>query len=215
MKERFPSLVALLLLAALVFSTWWAADYARRSVPVDPPRRYTHEIDSWMREFIMLRTSETGRPINRLEGSYAEHFPDDDSYHVTAPRAIGQQEGNPITVGIAKTAVMEDGGKRVVMNGDAHVHRQADANNDPLDVYSQQLILLTDNDIVYTELPALVVKGASRMSGVGMHYNNKSRNLRVSASSGVEISPADQRRGRPAQGAAAGAAPDPSNQVSP
>ncbi|KAG1527479.1 hypothetical protein G6F50_018312 [Rhizopus delemar] len=66
----------------------------------------------------MLRTDPSGRPINRLEGEYAEHFPDDDSYHITAPRAVGQREANPITVGVSKTAVMEQGGKRIVMNGD-------------------------------------------------------------------------------------------------
>jgi lipopolysaccharide export system protein LptC len=213
MKERFPSLIAMLLLAALVVGTWWAADYAQRAVQIDPPRRYTHEVDAWMRGFVMLRTDEKGGPINRLEGDYAEHFPDDDSYHITAPRAIGQQEGNPITIGTSKTAIMEEGGRRIVMNVDAHVHRQADANNDPMDVHSQQLIIMPDEDIVYTELPALVIKGASRMTGVGMHYNNRTRMLQVSASTGVEISPAEQQHGsRPA---APKPAPGNSNQVKP
>lgn len=187
MKERFPSLIALFLLCSLVLGTWWAADYAQRAIQVDPPRRLTHEMDSWARTFVMLRTDPQGKPINRLEGEYAEHFPDDDSYHVTAPRAVGQQEGNPITVGTARTAVVEQGGQRILMNGDAHVQRQADANNDALDVRSQQLIIVPDDDIVYTDLPAQVLKGNSRMNGTGMHYDNKTRQLRVSSSTDVEI----------------------------
>ncbi|MBO9332031.1 LPS export ABC transporter periplasmic protein LptC [Achromobacter sp. HZ01] len=187
MKERFPSLIALFLLVVLVTSSWWAADYAQRAIPVDPPRRVTHEMDAWSRDFVMLRTDPSGRPINRLEGQYAEHFPDDDSYHITAPRAVGQRETNPITVAVSKTAVMEQGGKRIVMNGDAHVHRQPDANNDMLDVRSQQLIILPDEDVVYTDLPAEVLKGRSRMNGKGMRYNNKTRQLQVSASTDVEI----------------------------
>jgi len=194
MKERFPSLIALFLLCALVLGTWWAADYARRAIPVDPPRRLTHEMDSWARDFVMLRTDVAGKPINRLEGEYAEHFPDDDSYHVTSPRAVGQQEGNPITIGVSRTAIMEKGGKRILMNGDAHVHRQADANNDALDVRSQQLIILPDDDVVYTDLPAQVVKGSSRMNGTGMHYDNKTRQLRVSASTDVEIAGNERTR---------------------
>lgn len=193
MKERFPSLIALFLLVALVAGTWWAADYAQRAIQVDPPRRLTHEMDAWTRDFVMLRTDATGKPINRLEGDYAEHFPDDDSYHITAPRAIGQQEGNPITVGVSKTAVMEAGGKRIVMNGDAHVHRQPDSRNDPLDVRSQQLIILPDDDVVYTELPAQVLKGNSRMNGTGMHYDNKTRQLQVSSSTDVEIAGSEGR----------------------
>lgn len=201
MKERFPALIALFLLTALVIGTWWAADYAQRAVQVDPPRRLTHEMDSWARDFVMLRTDPTGKPVNRLEGDYAEHFPDDDSYHVTAPRAIGQHEGNPITVGISKTAVVEAGGERIVMNGDAHIHRQQDARNDPLDVRSQQLIILPDEDVVYTDLPAQVLKGNSRMNGTGMHYDNKTRQLRVSSSSDVEIAGSETRKRQQGDGA--------------
>lgn len=194
MKERFPSLIALFLLLALVVGTWWAADYAQRAVQVDPPRRLTHEMDSWARDFVMLRTDVQGHPINRLEGVYVEHFPDDDSYHVTTPRAIGQQAGNPITIGVSKTAIMEQGGQRIVMNGDTHVHRQPDARNETLDVRSQQLILLPDEDVVFTDLPAQVNKGNSRMNGTGMHYNNKPRQLRVSAAADVEIAGTEGRK---------------------
>lgn len=200
MKERLPALIALLLLIALVACTWWAADYAQRAIPVDPPRRLTHEMDSWARDFVMLRTDPEGKPINRMEGKYAEHFPDDDSYHVTAPRAVGQQEANPITVGTANTAVMEKGGKRIVMNGQAHLHRQQDAQNDALDVRSEQLIILPDEDVIYTDLPAVVLKGNSRMSGTGMHYNNKTRQLQVSSSTDVEIA-GSETRGRTRNGA--------------
>jgi len=193
MKERLPALIALLLLVSLVVCTWWAADYAQRAIPIDPPRRLTHEIDSWARNFVMLRTDQEGKPINRMEGTYVKHYPDDDSYHVTAPRAVGQQQSNPITVGTAKTAIMEQGGERIVMNGQAHILRQPDANNDKLDVRSEQLILVPDEDIVFTDLPAVVLKGNSRMSGTGMHYNNKTRQLQVSASTDVEIAGSETR----------------------
>ncbi|AZY53847.1 LPS export ABC transporter periplasmic protein LptC [Bordetella avium] len=194
MKERLPTLIALFLLVSLVISTWWAADYAQRAIPIDPPRRITHEKDAWSRDFVMLRTDAQGKPINRMEGVYGEHFPDDDSYHVVSPRAIGQQANNPVTVAVSKTAIMEEGGKRVVMNGDAHVHRNGDANNDALDVRSQQLILIPDDDLVFTDLPAQVIKGNSRMNGTGMRYNNKTRQLEVHASTDVEIAGSESRR---------------------
>jgi lipopolysaccharide export system protein LptC len=211
MKERFPTLMALFLLVALVIGTWWAANYAQHAVQTDPPRRLTHEVDSWSRNFVMLRTDPAGRPINRLEGDYGEHFPDDDSYHVTAPRAVGQQQGNPITVGVSKTAVMDQGGKRITMNGDAHVHRQPDAKNDPLDAYSQQFIIMPDDDVVYTDLPAQVIKGTSRMNGVGMRYDNNTRQLQVFSSSDVTIGPSDTQKvtKSPASPAAPDNAPSP------
>ena len=195
MKERFPALIALFLLIALVGGTWWAADYAQHAIPMDPPRRLTHEMDAWSHHFVMLRTDTQGWPINRLTGEYAEHFPDNDSYHITTPRAMGLQIGNPITLATSLTAIMERGGERIIMNGNAYVHRLPDAKNDPLDVRSQQLILLPNEDIVYTTLPAEVVKGYSRMHGRGMRYNNKTRQLEISATTDVEIA-GNERRSR-------------------
>jgi lipopolysaccharide export system protein LptC len=197
MKERFPSLIALFLLVLLVVGTWWAADYTKHAVPTDPPRRLTHEMDSWSRDFIMLRTSPDGKPINRLQGDYGEHFPDDDSYVVTNPNAVGLRPGTPVTVATSDTATMYEGGKRIVMNKNAHMHRQPDADTPALDVRSEKLVLLPDDDLITTDLPALVTRGQSRMNGTGMKYNNKTRQLEVFSSTNVEIAPADTQKAAP------------------
>ena len=194
MKDRFPALMALVLLVALVFGTWWAADYAQRAILTDPPRKMTHEMDSWTTNFVMLRTDVDGKPINRLEGDRGEHFPDDDSFHVTTPRAVGQQPGNPITIGTATTAIMDQGSKRITMIGNAHVHRQGDANNDPLDAFSERFVILPNDDVVYTDLPARVIKGQSTMHGVGMRYDNRTRQLQVLSASDVQLAPAETNK---------------------
>src|SRR3546814_9673467 len=173
MKERAPSIVAIALLLALVFGTWWAANYAQQSIPVDPPRRVTHEANSWAKNFVMVRTDEKGIAINRLEGKYLQHFPDDDSYKITTAKAISQQPDTPITIGTSRTAIMNHDGSRVIMRGDAPVRRPGDENHSPLDVRSQELTLLPDKDVVFTDLPALVVNGDSTMPGTGMRYDTK------------------------------------------
>lgn len=208
MKERFPSLIALFLLLALVLGTWWAADYTQRSVVTDPPRRLTHEMDAWSRNFVMLRTDAEGKPINRLEGDYGEHYPDDDSYVVTNPRAVGLRPNTPVTVATSETGTMYEGGKRIVMDKNAHMHRQADCDTPALDVRSEQLVLLPDADLITTDLPALVTRGLSRMNGTGMKYNNKTRQLEVYASTNVEIAP-DAQRGQPKKTPPAGSSTAP------
>jgi lipopolysaccharide export system protein LptC len=193
MKERFPSLIALFLLLVLVLGTWWAADYTQHAVATDPPRRLTHEMDAWSRNFVMVRTGDDGKPINRLEGDYGEHYPDDDSYVVSNPRAVGLRPNTPVTVATSETGTMYDGGKRIVMDKNAHMHRQPDEDTPPLDVRSEQLVILPDDDTISTTLPALVTRGQSRMNGTGMTYNNKTRQLEVFSSTNVEIAPADTR----------------------
>lgn len=202
MKDRIPTFIAFALLIALVCGTWWAADYAQRSIPVDPPRRLTHEPDSWADKFVMVRTDTAGIPINRLEGVYMQHYPDDDSYKVTTARAVGQQPGSPVTVGTSKVAIMDQDGARIIMQGDAHLHRLADKDHAALDVTSQQLTLLPDKDIAFTDLPALVVNGNSTMNGKGMRYDNKTRTLQVYSATDVKISGQDtqnQRNSKPSR----------------
>lgn len=196
MRERAPALVALILLVGLVIGTWWAADYAQRSIPIDPPRRITHEPDSWAKNFVMLRTDAQGVAINRIEGETMYHYPDDDSYEILRLRAIGQQPGSPITVGTSDTAILDQNGNRITMNGNAHLERQPSGENAALEVSSEQLIILPEQDVVYTDLPARVVNNKSVMNGTGMRYDNRTRQLQVYSSTDVKISGEDARPAR-------------------
>jgi lipopolysaccharide export system protein LptC len=193
MKERVPAFIAVALLIVLVIATYWAADYAQRSIPIDPPRRITHEPDSWADNFVMIRTDPAGVAINRLEGVSMQHFPDDDSYEISEAKAVGQQPNSPLTIGTSRTAVMDQDGSRVIMRGDAHLHRVADKDRAALDVKSDQLTLMPDEDVVFTDLPALVVNGNSTMNGKGMRYDNKTRTLQVFSASDVKISGQDSK----------------------
>lgn len=192
MKERLPGLIAILLLGLLVLGTWWASDYALKSIEVDPPRRLTHERDSWASRFVMIRTDAEGRAINRLEGRAMEHYPDTDSYDITAPKAVGHQPDSPLTVGTARYATLDQHGERITLNGDAHLQRMPDDAHQPLDVRSEQLVIEPGKDLVYTDQPALVLNGTSTMRGQGMRYDNRTRQLTVHAASDVKISGADQ-----------------------
>ncbi|PLC52442.1 LPS export ABC transporter periplasmic protein LptC [Pollutimonas nitritireducens] len=195
MKERAPALIAVGLLIALVFGTFWAADYAQRAIAIDPPRRITHEPDSWADNFIMIRTDPGGVAINRMEGTYMQHFPDNDSYEITNAKAIGQQPNSPITIGTSDKAVMDQNGERIIMTGNAHVHRMPGEDRAAMDVKSEVLTIRPDDNILFTDQPALVVNGNSTMNGKGMHYDNNTRQLQVFSATDVKISGQDARPG--------------------
>uniref|UniRef100_UPI0033415901 LPS export ABC transporter periplasmic protein LptC n=1 Tax=Castellaniella defragrans TaxID=75697 RepID=UPI0033415901 len=192
MRERFPSLVAMLLLGLLVVGTWWASDYALRSIQIDPPRRITHERDSWSDRFVMVRTDPQGIAINRLEGTAMEHFPDTDAYEVTQPQAVSHHPGSPVMIGTSDLATMDQDGARIVMIGNAHLQRLPDAEHKLLDIRSERLTIMPDEDLVYTDQPAVVINGQSTMRGTGMRYDNRSRQLVVHASTDVKISGEEQ-----------------------
>ncbi|MDO8694122.1 MAG: LPS export ABC transporter periplasmic protein LptC [Sheuella sp.] len=200
MKERFALIISVGILFILVASTWWAADYAQRAVDIDPPSRLTHEPDNWAKTLVLLRTNQQGQVFQRLEGDLMEHFPDDDSYEILKPRAFVLRPQNPLIIATSRTATIYENGDRIVMHGDAVILRMGDQERAPLNFRSDELTMLVKQDITYTDLPATAVSGRSRMSGVGMRYNNASQTLDVQKSTDVDIAAKDSRNNsEPAQ----------------
>lgn len=189
MKDRLPTIASVLILVGLVIGTWIAADYTNRAVQLDAPARITHDPDTWARNITIIRTDDAGMAFNRLEGDYLEHFPDDDSYEIRIPRAFNMQSDAPATVATAQTAIILDEGNRIVMKGDAVLVRLGDSEIEPFNITSDEIHLLSKEDVAYTELPAIAVRGMSRLSGSGMRYDNKTRELNVYRSSDLEIAP--------------------------
>lgn len=189
MRERLPSLVALLLLTLLVISTWWAANYTLSTVALDPPPRQTHEPDAWANDFVMLRTNEDGIAINRLEGSYMLHYPDDDSYHLDEVQVAVNQIENPMITAESNSAIMDQEGARIQLIGDALIYRQPDTEGNPFSIRSEHIVLYPNQDTIETDKPAVVVNGPRTLEGIGMTYNNNTRQLHVHQASRVTLTP--------------------------
>jgi len=196
MRDRLPGLMAIGLLVLLVLITWWAADYTQRAIDVDPARRLTHEPDAWAERFVMLRSDLQGVVINRMEGTRLLHYPDDDSYEILEIHGISRQADTPTITGTATHAVMDQDGDRVTLQGNAHVHRSANAQSAALDLRGDALTWLIPQDVVHTDTYALVERGQSTMEGIGMHYSNKTRILQVQSSTRVRLAAPDQRSTR-------------------
>ncbi len=193
MKERFSYLFSTFILFLLVVGTWWASDYTQRAVEIDPPAKATHEPDTWAKNFVLLRTDPAGMAINRLEGDYLEHFPDNKSYEIKYPRAFGIKPDKPVMVGTSKNGIVFDEGKRIVLQGDAVLLRVGDNEHAPLNFSSQEIIMLPDDEITYTDLLGIAVNGRHTMTGVGMRYNNATQQLEVYKATDVVVAPRDQR----------------------
>ena len=86
---------------------------------------------------------------------------------------------------------MLDGNNKVIMRGNAHLHRYPTEQDSQLDVKSEELIIYPQDDIITTDKPADVVQGNSRMKGRGMHYNNATRVLEVYSNTDMTIAPED------------------------
>jgi len=190
MKDRLPTIMSVVILVALVIGTWVAAEHTKRAVLIEAAAKKTHEPDSWLKNFTVVRTNEAGLAISRVVGEYMEHFPDDGSYDITHPVATNVPKEGRVTQGTANMATVLDEGNRIVLKGDAFVFRLPEKDDtDPINVSSEEMTMLVNEDVAYTDLPAVARDGRTRLSGIGMRYNNKTGELSVKQSTGVEISP--------------------------
>jgi len=195
MKDRLPTVFSTLILIALVIGTWFAAEHTKRAIVIEPPAKQTHEPDSWGQNIVTVRTNDQGMAISRLLGDYMEHFPDDDSYDVVSPKATNVPDDSPLTQATARTATILDDGNRIILKGDAVIRRLPNADDpDPLVVRSEEITILAEEDVAFTDLPAVAKDGRTRLSGTGMHYDNQTGELRVQRSTDVEISPREQEK---------------------
>ncbi len=193
MRERLTSGIAIALLLVLVIGTWWAADYAQRAIPTVPPRKLTHEMDTFIDDFVMMRIDETGLPVERLESPHARHYPDDDSYEVQLPRAVSQRPDRSVTIATAERGRMDEDGARVVLTGNVRLHREPADDAPALTIETEELTVRPRDDVAFTDLPATITRAdGSRMSGTGMRYDNRNRQLTVSADTRVKIMPRSQ-----------------------
>jgi lipopolysaccharide export system protein LptC len=198
MKDRLPTVASTVILLALVIGTWIAAEHTKRAIVIEPAAKQTHEPDSWGQNIVTVRTNDQGMATSRLLGDYMEHFPDDDSYDVVSPKATNVPDESPLTQATARAATILDDGNRIILKGDAIIRRLPDSNKpEPMVVRSEKITILAAEDVAFTDLPAVAQDGRTRLSGIGMHYDNQTGELRVERSTDVEISPREQEK--PAQ----------------
>ena len=189
MKDRFAPIASIVILTTLVIGTWFAAEYTKRAVELDAPAQHRSDPDSWGEGLVMIRSNLDGVAVTRIEGDYMEHFPADGSYDIVDPRAMSIRPDQPALMGTAHFAKVLDDGNRIVMQNNAVLLRLATETTEPLTVSSQEITLLLDQDVAYTDLPALAIRERSTLKGVGMRYDNKTGELKVFESTDVEIAP--------------------------
>lgn len=114
-------------LAALAVGTWWLTH--RAGVPTGTPGpQILHEPDYTIDDFIGNVMDARGERKYRLTAQRLTHYPDDDTTHLTRPVLVQYLPDGVIATTRADTGVMPGDGSEIIMTGDVHVTRTADAN---------------------------------------------------------------------------------------
>lgn len=173
-RERTSNLFPLLLLLLLAAGSLWL-ERAVQAPERDNSGKTRHDPDFIAKEFSVTKMSTTGKPEYRLSAASMLHFPDDESTEVVAPRVEQRRENAASIVISADHGLVSRNGEEASFYGNVVVVREAGRGRNELRMQTEYLNILSELDLARTDKPVIITEGRSRLAGVGMELNNKTR----------------------------------------
>jgi len=173
-RGRASSLFPLLLVLALAAASLWL-ERAVQAPEYDKSGKTRHDPDFIAEDFGITKMGATGKPEYILSAERMQHYPDDESTSVVAPRLVQRRVGaNPVVIR-ADRGLFTKNGEEAKFYGSVVVVREAGRGQSELRVQTEYLQVVPDLDLARTDKPVIITEGRSRLSGVGMEFNNRTR----------------------------------------
>lgn len=170
MNNRIGTYFPLIIAALLAATTFWLERVVNNE-STGNRANLRHDPDLIANNVTIDRYDETGKHITHIISERGYHYPDDDTAELIHPVVTFMRQGAPAVFSSEK-AHAENATKVVVMQGNVKGRRAASGETPAMTVDTDELTVLTDDEIARTDQPVLLTYGAASMSGVGMEWNN-------------------------------------------
>ena len=169
----FP-LVLAILLAIITF--WINLTVEQQGPKIDGSNR--HDPDYTMNNFVNTQTDATGKLRYVLAAAEMVHYPDDDSTVLQRPRFTQYTANKPYTQIEGLRAYVSSDGEEIELVDNVKVVRQAFEGKGEMQVLTEKLTILPNQDLVKTNSP-VVIKQLPKtvIRATGMVYNKKNQTL--------------------------------------
>ena len=172
--DRASHLFPLLLMLALAAASLWL----ERSVQAperDNSGKTRHDPDFVAEDLGITKIGAAGKFEYILSAARMLHYPDDGSTNIVAPRLVQRHDSAAPIVIRADRGLISRNGDEASFYGNVVVVREAGLGRSELRVQTEYLQIVPDLDLAHTDKPVIIIEGRSRLSGVGMEFNNKTR----------------------------------------
>lgn len=171
----FPLVLAILL--ALV--TFWINLTVEEQGPkIDGSTR--HDPDYTMNNFVTSQTEPSGKLSYVLAATEMVHYPDDDSTVLQRPRFTHYAINKPYTQIEALRGYVSSNGEEIELVDNVKVVRQAFEGKGEMQVLTEKLIILPQQDIAKTD-SAVLIKQAPKtvIRAKGMLFDKKNQTIKL------------------------------------
>jgi lipopolysaccharide export system protein LptC len=178
MRSRANTLFTLILAASLAALTFWLERI------VNPPAggqasEARHEPDYIVEHLTATSLDTNGRPESTLTARTMRHFPDDETTELESPQLVRLSlDRPPVHIEADRGKAFKDNDE-VRLYGNVVVRREATAERPELRMETTYLQVFPKQDIARTHEHVVIREGRSRLTGIGMDYNNKTRQLEL------------------------------------
>jgi lipopolysaccharide export system protein LptC len=176
---RFRLIAVLAPTIALALASFWVVEVMRRSGGDMATAAQRTEPDFYVEQFNYVKMSRTGEAQYHLSGTRLTHNPADDSYDVARPVVRSTRSNTEPMIITAQRAWINSDSSEVHLFDDVHIDRPPDPEHERMQLRSQHLVILPDDDAMQTNKPVIITQGNSRLTGTGMYVNNATREFRL------------------------------------
>jgi lipopolysaccharide export system protein LptC len=190
MRDRLSMLIAAVLLGLVTATSYWYSREMRRPVQRSAPAPGTP--DFIVDHVVLTQFDDTGQARYKLFAERLTHFNENDDIELGKPRLVSLQPDQPQVQASSRSARVTNAGEKVLMQGDVVLTRAAGGREPRLTIHTEQMTALPDEERFFSEVPALIERGDSRLSGAAMDYDNLRRVLTVTGGLRGTLAPADR-----------------------
>ena len=180
-------LFPLALMLALALLTFYLERAVRDEDAAPQVRR--HDPDYIVSNFTSTTYNPEGGVEMVLSAARMQHYPDDDSTEVLAPRVMQSRPKEPRYTVRAERGTLSRDGTEIFLYGDVLLVREASGEQPEARLSTDFLHILRDRSLVRTDRPVKIVEGASSLSGRGMEYDNRARSLVITSDVRARFAP--------------------------
>lgn len=168
-------LFPLALMLALALLTLWLEHQVRVEGGEHPALR-RHDPDYLVTNFTTTTFNREGKAETVLSAAQMQHYPDDDSTELTAPRVMQAKPAQPRFTASAERGKISREGDEIFLYDNVVLVREADAAP-PARMTTSFLHILRDRSLVRTDREVLFEEPGRSLSGRGMEYRTDTREL--------------------------------------
>ncbi len=179
MGERIASWFAIVLVAAVLATSYWYAQTLRSGTTVETGR--IGAVDFFAQNIALTGFDSLGRARYRLFADRMTHFGNSDDVDLEHPRILSLRSDQPLVQATAQYAHATNNAQTVQMKGNVVVTRAASVDRAAMMMQTEELLAIPDEDHFWTDQPVHLQSGATDINARGMDFDNIARRVELNS----------------------------------